>query len=295
MHFILKRFFLFFCFFIINIDAVAMEKPIPIGNFSLPPSQRPGALYSFGSNIIDPGQIIGRITPNLFQTTTRRYIGSGLAMLYGSSSNTSLLFTLPITPSTSGPKDIQRHAGFGDVGLQGEYALYQHSSLTDSETGALLGGFTVPSGTKNFGYDTFSYFIGGTYSHVWSDWIIFTAPGLLQFSGGDPKKRLASRAYYEVGVAHNISSQTGEYIFTGFLEINGQYDNKNPSPMPVTRDSGGRVLSDGNLLFLSPSLFFSTQKWILALGVSWPITQHWLGTRDQVDYFIGASIGYRFN
>lgn len=274
--------------------ASSMEvPPDPIGNFSLPESQRPGAFYSFGSNIIAPGQVLARVTPNLFQETGRRFVGSASSILYGTSEKSSLLFTLPMTPSVTG--GIGRHAGFGDVGLQGEYEVYKRSSSTDSQKGGVIAGFTVPSGTKGFSSDTFSYFIGGAFSHTWTNWIVFAAPGLLQFSGGSSDKRLGARTYYELGVGRNISSQPGEYIFAGFLEVNGQYDKQNPSIHPVTHNSGGSVLSDGNLLFISPSLFFSTKKWVLEAGVSVPITQYWLGTRKKVDYFIGTAIAYTFN
>ena len=279
-------------FLMISANASTSDEPPATGNFALPRSQRPASFYSFGSNIIDKGQLLARTTPNLFKTTEARYIGSGATLLYGTSSNSSLLFSLPMTPSS---KDRhEEHSGFGDGGLQGEYAFYQHSSVKDTEQAAIISGFTLPSGTSRIGVGTFSYFIGGVYHHVWKDWVWFAAPGLLQFRG-NPTIRLAPRGYYELGVGRNIAAQSGEYIFTGFLEVNGQYDGKNPSRTPVTRSSGGSVLSDGNLLFFSPSLWLSTQHWAFEFGVSLPITQHWIGTRNQVNYYLGSAVAYTFN
>lgn len=289
---ILLAFVFWCCLFVLTSNASTSEEPPPIGNFSLPRSQRPGSFYSFGSNIIGPGQLVARTLPNLFKSTGSYSIGSGATLLYGTSAKSSLLFSVPITPYTT--NRTSHHAGLSDVGLQGEYAIYERASSKDSELGALLAGFTVPSGASALSYGTFSYFFGGTYSHSWIDWIFFAAPGILQF-GGNPKSRLGTRCYYELGVGRNISSQSGEYIFTGFLEVNGQYDKKNASPKPVTHQSGGSILSDGNLLFVSPSLYFSTQKWVLELGVSWPITQFWLGTQNEVNYFVGSAIAYTFD
>lgn len=275
-----------------SVHASVLETPPPNGNFALPRSQQPGAAYSFGSNILDPGQLQGRTTPNIFKSTGRRDIGSGVTLLYGTSEKTSLLFSLPITPSRTGGQG--RHAGLGDAGLQGEYEFYRRSSFKSIQKAAVLASFTLPTGTKDFSSEHVSYFIGGTFNQTWTDWIVFAAPGLLRF-GGNPKNRPAPRYYYELGVGRNLTSQSGDYILTGFVEVNGQYDPKEPSPTPVTRNSGGNILSDGNLLFFTPSLFFSTKKWIVELGVSLPVTQHWIGTRKQVNYYAGTAIAYTFD
>jgi hypothetical protein len=288
---IIRSIFIYF-FAIACIYGAETEQPTPVGNFALPQSQRPGALYSFGSNIIDPGQLIAKIQPNLYKDSKERDVGSGVTLLYGSSEKTSLLFSLPIIASTS-PSRNGRTAGFGNLGLQGEYELYHRTSLTDSEQIGFLSGFTVPSGTENFSSKNFSYFFGGTYNHTWQDWIIFAAPGILQW-GGNPQTRTAPRIFYEAGIGRNLLSKSGQYIFAGFLEVNGQHDNKNRSTVPVTRNGGGHLYSDGNILFISPSLFFSTPKWLFELDLSLPITQTWFGTRDRVDYFTGASIAYTF-
>lgn len=291
MRIILRMAFVYF-FLISHIYASEIKQPIPIGNFSLPRSQRPGALYSFGSNIIEPGQLIGKIQPNIYEDSKTRDVGSGGTLLLGTSKKTSLLFSLPITASTR-PSQDGRTAGIGNIGLQGEYELYHRTSLNDTEQLAFISGFAVPSGTEHFSSPNFSYFFAGTYNHTWQDWIFFAAPGLLQW-GGDPKTRTAPRLYYNAGLGRNILSKSGEYIFAGFFEVNGQHDNKNRSAVPVTRNSGGRLYSDGNILYISPSLFFSTPKWLLQFDVSIPMTQTWLGTRDRVDYFAGISIAYTF-
>ncbi|MDP3560365.1 MAG: hypothetical protein Q8R79_08485 [Legionellaceae bacterium] len=268
------------------------ETPLPIGNFSLPQSQQPASIYSFGSNILEPGQAQINFTPNVFKSTGERYIGGGSTLLYGTSKTTSLLFSVPATLSFTNGQVT--HTGFGDLGLQGEYEFYHRASSKDKEHLAALAGFTVPSGDTHFTAGKFSYFFGGTYSHAWYNWLWFFAPGVLKFTG-PPHKRLATRYYYEFGVGRNLGSQSGRYIFTGFLELNGQYDDQNPTDKPVTLESGGRVLSKGNLLFFTPSLWYSTPHWALKLGLSWPVTQDWLGTRNAVNYYAASSIIYTMN
>lgn len=66
---------------IVNLYAAAAEQPYPIGNFSLPRSQRPGADYSFGSNILDAGQAQVHVVPDVFKTTGQRYIDSSVRLL----------------------------------------------------------------------------------------------------------------------------------------------------------------------------------------------------------------------
>ena len=269
----------------------ATDAPDPIGNFSLPPSQRPGAFFSYGSNIINPGQVQGRVTPNTLKARGQRYIGSSLYLLYGTSATTSLLFSLPITPSAT----VASHhfAGIGDMGLQGEYAFYKRASTYDTEQAAMLAGFSVPSGARGLSYQTSSYFLGATYNHMLVDWIWFAAPGVLLF-GGNQNNRLKPCYFYEAGVGRNISSQSGQHIFTWFLEVNGQSGQSNASVIEKAR-SGQELIPSGTLLYFSPSLWFSSQKWIIRAGLSLPIEQHWSNPRIRTDYYAITSITYTFN
>lgn len=263
--------------------------PLPIGNFALPRSQQPGAFYSFGSNILEVGQAQLHANPDIFKETRQRYIDYGVRLLYGTSESTSLLLTLPM--STETVQSVST-SGFGNFGIQGEYQFYRKASLTDVKKASIIASFTPPTG--NLGTQAYTYFIGGVYNQTWLHWLWYTSAGISQFikhNGSQP----APRVYYELGAAKNLASESGKYIVTGFLEVNGQYDPKNPTDHPVTRHSGGSVLSDGYLLFFSPSLFLANQKWILQIGVSIPIDQHWLGTRDKVDYFAAAGIAYTIN
>lgn len=263
--------------------------PLPIGNFSLPRSQQPGAFYSFGSNILDPGQAQLHAAPDIFKVTKARYIDYGTRLLYGTSENTSLLFTLPMTTFTNREVNI---SGFGNFSIQGDYEFYRKASLTDVEKGSLIVSFSPPTG--NLGTQAYTHFIGGVYNHTWVDWLWFSALGISQFvkhNGEQP----APRVYYELGVARNLDSVTGDHMLTGFMEIVGQYDPRYRTSHPITRLSGGNVLSNGYLLFIVPSIFWSNKKWILEGGVSIPISQYWLGTRDKVDYFIGGGISYTIN
>ncbi len=273
-----------------NAYATAIDQPYPIGNFSLPRSQRPGADYSFGSTIIDAGQAQIHVVPDIFKATRQRFFDYSLRLLYGTTDHTSLLLELPMSTVTT--RDVHNKSGFDNFTIQGDYEFYNHPSSTDIEKASLIGSFSPPTG--DLGTRACTYFIGSVYNHSWSEWMWYAAPGISQFikhNGEQP----APRVYYELGVGRNISSETGRYIVTGFLEINGQYDPRIFTSHPVTHSSGGSVLSNGHLLFFSPSLFFSNPQWLFQIGVSLPITQHWLGTRDKVDYATAAGIAYTIN
>ncbi|MCX7115057.1 MAG: hypothetical protein NTW08_04045 [Gammaproteobacteria bacterium] len=281
---------LVFCFLTTNSHA-ALPEPDAIGNFSLPRSQRPAAFFSFGSNILNPGQLQGRFKPNLLKGNKLQYIGSNLDLLFGTSTRTSLLLILPTTPSET----LNHHhvSGFGDMGIQGQYAVYQRISRSDTEQASVIARLSAPTGTQGVSYNTASYFIGGTYNHSFVDWIWFAAPGVLLFDHRQDRSKGPSY-YYEVGVGRNISSQPGRYICAWFLELNGQYDQTSTVPLPEAFQSNQGKLLDGNILYFSPSLWFSTPKWIIRTGFSIPIEQHWANPGTRVDYYAGAGIAYTF-
>lgn len=260
-------------------------EPPPIGNFSLPTSQRPGAFYSFGSKILGEGKVQARITPNIFKDTTAQFIGMPSTLQWGVSDDISLLYTLPATLDKAFRSDheIKHTSGLGNMGLQGDYQFYERGSHIDKENAGLLLGFTVPSGKRSVSSSVPSYFVGATYTHTWIEWLWFAAPGYLVYEG-ERKDRPANQWYWELGVGKDLASESKAFCFTGFLEVNGQISEKKPT---FTR---GELFTNGYILFFSPSLFYANQRWIAQLGYSVPIVQHWVGTKEKVTYFTAFTL-----
>lgn len=274
------------------------EEPLPIGNFSLPKSQRPGAFYSFGSKILEPGQVQLRDTPNIFKDTPSRYFSAPFNIQFGTSKHTSFLFSLPITADqvTTNSTGTRHLSGLGNIGLQMEYEFYDRHSLVDTENAGLIASVTLPSGDTAISSPYQTFFIGGTYTHTWTKWILFGATGYLM-NEAPARFRSGDILYFESGIGRDIYSKSGQFNFTGFLEINGQYDQNAPSWAFSTKpiSQRGSVLNNGYLIFFSPSLWYSNRDWIVQLGVSTPIAQQWAHTTETVHYYTSLTLLYTFS
>jgi hypothetical protein len=100
--------------------------------------------------------------------------------------------------------------------------------------------------------------------------------------------RFGNQFLYQWGVGRNILSRPSEFIFTGMIELTGLYGGKNKIKGKVDSNSGG------NSLFLTPSLWISTQKFIVQLGVGFPIVQRLFGDQHKNHYLLAANFGWTF-
>lgn len=276
-------------------------EPLPTGNFSLPKSQRPGAFYSFGSKILDKGQIQVATKPNYFKESQVIFFGMPNQIQYGTSDRTSVFVAFPATLyyEKHTPTTTTRDTGFDNLGLQGEYEFFTRKSLTDSESADAIFGATLPTGSLSVTQHWSGFFFAGSYNHTWVDWIIFSSAGYLLFEG-PTKIRPGDVLFYEVGTGRDLISESGKYNLTAFLELNGQYNQVDPAlslfisgiNTPVQTNSArnfsngfthttGSVFSDGVLLFMTPSLWFSTKQWIIQLGASLQCTNTGLTQRSE--------------
>lgn len=271
--------------------AADVQQP-PVGNFALPVSQQPYLFYSFGSNLIDKGQLLITENPDVFKATGERYLETSTSFLYGINENNSLLMTVP---STFEYKAGEKHyRGFGDLSFQQEHALYTHNTKSQQFQVASILGFSVPSGSKNLTYETPSFFFAGSVNELTESWAYFFAPGVLVFEG--PRAiRLGNIYYYELGFGKNLKSETGKYIFDIFFEINGQFNEKNPGGFVGPKSTNGTVLSDGYLHFITSALWFSTKHWAYQFGISYPYSQNWNDGTGKVNYYVSGAVTYTMN
>ena len=72
----------------------------------------------------------------------------------------------------------------------------------------------------------------------------------------------------------------------GLLELDGQYTTKDRVLGQNLPDTGG------NIIGLTPSLWFSTPHLILQLGVGFPILQNLNGKQTKTDYYVAGSLSW---
>ena len=272
-------------------------QPPSIGNFSLSSSQQPGPFFSFGQNIIDKDQLLISYSPDYLYSKTQSIIEGTPSFLYGITDSASVLLTVPVALKyINGTKVL---SGMGDLVFDLEYAFYSKedqatiifsptvpTSNLDELSKKLnptsrTSGFSKENAPSNF--NAMTYFIGSTYARTLVDWYGFVAPGVLFIERYDSIQQ-GTQYYYNLGVGRTIKSLEKKYIFFGLVELNGQYSDKTKLGSGVVPNTGG------NIIYATPSLWFSTPKMTLQVGLSLPITQRWYGNQSKISYYSGAII-----
>lgn len=265
------------------------EEPPQIGNFALPASQQPGPFSAFGQNIADKNQAQIYIEPSYLKATREHFLQTEQVFLYAFEDSFVALLTLPAAVSYR--MGDRRSSGMSDISVEAEYAFYEHANDSYVGEATVVGELTVPSGSYRkepmTGYGSPSYFLGSTYSYTSVDWYCFASPGM-RWIVPKQNRRLGSQYYYQFGIGRNIRSRTNKYILFGLLELNGEYDSKDKINGSYDVDSGG------NIVFITPSLMFSTEKLMVQLGVSLPLIQHLSGEQQKINYNAAAVLAWTF-
>lgn len=263
-------------------------EPPKIHNFSLPTSQQPAALFGFGGNIIDQGEVQLYLFEDAFFGKRKTLVDIIPSVLFGITKDLSIFFNFPFTPLIKDGR--YRSRGFEDFFVQLEYAFYNKSTSTYVDQATVLANITVPTGSskKNppTGFGAPSFFIGATYYRTWIDWIVFVAPGAV-LTTSDHGTKFGDQFLYQFGLERYIPSPEG-WIFAAMLEVDGQYNKKNRIRGVIDPNSGG------NTIWVTPSLWVSTKEMLLQFGISVPINQNLFGKQRKFDYALNINFAWSF-
>lgn len=260
------------------------------GNYALPTSQQPGPFLSFGQNIIDKNELQIFLTPNYFKAHSETFFTVSPSALYGITEDSSLYVIAPVAADFRSGDD--HSSGAGDTLIQYEYAFYETSNSKYTGQATVVTNMTLPSGSfyKNppTGFGAPSFFLGTTYNQMYVDWLWFVSSGAIiptRHNG----IRVGSQYLYQFGVGPTISAIPDKYILAGLLEFDGIYSEKNTVFNHYEPDTGGNVVS------FTPSIWFSTPKFLFQLGVSFPLSQQLNGNQSLMQYSITGNVAWSFN
>lgn len=264
------------------------QGPPKIHNFSLPTSQQPAALFGFGGNIIDQGEVQLYLFADALIGKNKITTDIIPGVLFGISKDLSIFFNFPFTPLIKDGR--HRSWGLEDFFIQLEYAFYNKSTSSYVDQVTVLANITAPTGSikKNppTGFGSPSFFLGGTYYRTWVDWIVFVAPGAV-LTTSDHRTKIGDQFLYQFGLERYIPSPKG-WIFAWMLEIDGQYNKKNRICGKIDHNSGG------NTIFFTPSFWMSRKEMLLQFGVSFPINQNLFGKQRKFDYVLNFNFAWSF-
>lgn len=265
------------------------ESPPKIGNFLLPGSQQPGPLISIGQNIIDKNQTLLFLLADAFKGPGKESIDVVPSLLYGITDDFSVLFTVPFAARYR--EDQARSAGVEDMSLQFEYSFYGNKTSSYTEQATILGNVSFPTGSTkkdpSTGTGSPNFLLGATYNRVWVDWFAFTSPGVVLTTIHDGVKA-GNQFLYQFGVGRNIATLCSNMTFAGIVEVTGQY---------VRRDKVRGITdpnSGGNTIYITPSLWLSSEKFIAQLGFGVPVVQNLFGEQKRDNYSVTANFAWTF-
>lgn len=269
-------------------DSKTKEAPPKIGNFALPSSQQPAALFGFGGNIIDEGEVQLNVFSDAFRGKDRTVIDVIPGVLFGVTDTFSIYFNFPFTPKF---QDREHHSsGFEDFFFQFEYAFYNKSTFTYTDQATVVANITVPTGSikKNppTGFGAPGFFVGGTYYHTTVEWVFFTAQGAI-LTTSNHKSKIGDFFLYQFGIVRNIPSPEG-FVYACQLELDGQYQRKNRLLGKIDPNSGG------NAIYVTPSLWISSKEIAIQFGVSVPVNQNLFGNQRKFDYALNFNLAWSF-
>lgn len=263
-------------------------EPDAIGNFALPFSQQPGPLVSFGQNIIDKGQVQLFIFGDAFIGDDSYLTDITPGIVYGITDDLSLFFNVPLSP---GNKDGDFHsAGLEDLFVQFEYAFFTKKTSDTINQATIVANVTFPTGSSSknppTGFGSTSFFVGSTFCHMKTDWFFYTSPGAVLTTSRHGTK-FGDQLLYEFGLGRNIPSPCG-WIFAWQIEFDGLYAWKDRIKSTTDPNSGG------NVIYITPSLWASTENLILQLGTGYPALQHLNGKQSKKFLSVVFNFGITF-
>lgn len=265
----------------------AGDEPPKTGNFILQTSQQPGSFISFGENIIDKNQIQLFLMTTDFSGNSTHNLSLTPAILYGITDNFSVFLNLPIDASL---QDQPNHSsGLGDAFVQFEYAFYTKNTYSYTDQATIVGNMSVPTGSDTTnpptGFGAPSFFLGTTFNRTYIKWLFFTSYGAL-LTTANGNTQFGNQFLYQAGTGRNLFDIENKWIFAWIVEADGQYTAKNKLNGITDNDSGG------NTIYITPSLWVSSQRLILQLGLGFPVMQHLFGEQEQNHYLLAANLGW---
>ncbi len=285
MHYFAIFFVILLCMIHSSSGAHTDQTPVKEGNFALSSSQQPGPLFGFGQNIVDKKNLQAYVYADYIRLKGQNNSNILPGLLYGIRDNLSLFFNIPMTITS----DKTRRSTSSGLSLQLEYAYFSrttdHSALQATILAALSGpnGSMIKQAITNRESSTF--FLGATINCMSIDWYLYGSLGNL-FAIKTNRTKQGDNFLYQLGIGRNIHhSQKHTYLFlVEFLGSTFKRDKTNG-----IRDSN----SGGNLIFIAPSFWFSSERFLLQIGFSAPILQKLNGNQNPFRYQLAIDLGWK--
>lgn len=278
-----------------GLHAKEAEEPgveqVKIGNFAVDGCMQPGPLFGFGQNIISQYDSIGFVYPSWLVGKNKSFNEILPFILYGIRDDLSVFLAFPTAARFKA--DGCHSSGSEDLIVQFEYAPYSHHTETYTNQFTFVAAAWLPTGNEcknpSTGFGSPSFFLGVTAEHYSTDWYYYTAYATLLTTRHDNDTKAGNQFFYQAGVGKNIAYKTEKWILMWLVELYGWYEQK-ARVNGVTEENSGF-----NMVFIVPSLYFSTERVILQGGIGPVVSQHLFGNQSRFSFIGSFGVGVRFH
>jgi len=262
--------------------------PLKKGNLSLPVSQQPGPLVGFGQHIVEEDQLQFYLMGTDFRVADGYVTLLTPGVVYGIRDDLSIFINIPESPGNR--IGVDRSSGIEDAFATLEYIFLDKSEKYTSDQATLVGTITVPTGStrKNppTGFGSPTFFLGGTFNHTTPDWFYFVQPGVL-FTTSYHGTQYGYQALYQFGYGRCIATPKG-WIIAWMIEGDGVFSCRNRINGQIDPNSGG------NVFYLTPSIWISSDNLIIQFGVGYPVAQELFGKQPKLYTAYTFTLGFTF-
>jgi hypothetical protein len=275
------------------------------GNLALPNSQQPAPVFAFGQNGTDKGDLQAFFYFDQDKGDRQNFIECIPSILYGITDDLSLFITSSIFLYHK-LNNKKGSLGIQNISPQLEYSVYERKTPTFTDKATIVGNISFPTRSiplgpllpkdptalespKNptTGVQSPSFFLGATVSRTETKWYLWMSPGALLTCKATNGTKVGNQYFVQGGISHNIPSSS-KFILLGGIEIDGIFSVHDK--IFGTRDAN----SGGQLIYLGPTFWFSSQYVILQAGIAAPIYQHLNGIQNKNWYLAAIDFGVKF-
>ncbi len=282
--------------FFLPLPAIANEggneknKPLPIGNFSIPTVTQVAPLVSFGQLLIGKNALLPQLCGSYFRSRSGYSSIITPNVIYGIRDDLSIFFNVPFTPRSRCGSSYS--SGVEDIFLQLEYGYYSKSRKDCTLQGTIVANVQFPTGSSSknprTGNNSFSYFLGTTFAYLSYDWYAFVSPGV-NLTTMQHHKKYGNSYLYQCGFARYIQQLSPPgWVFDLMFEFDGIYVEKDKIHGTDDPDTGG------NSIFVTPSIYFASKRWIVQWGAGFPLVQDLNGKQDKIQYLLASTLAISF-
>lgn len=313
-------------------ESGSKDGPPAVGNFSLRTTQQPGPLFGFGQNINSKGDLQLYASPNqigghhfsfselllfgvyAFTDVFTMLIATPVALSRRTKA-TSLASLIPLRteinnkmnafdiddsmlqmaqedPDNEDEEILFKSSGLEDIMVQVEYAIVDKTTQSSELQTTLVGNIILPTGSTKkqptTGLGSPAYFLGATLNYQTLYWYVYASLGGLITTKNHGLK-FGNTFLYQAGCEGIIAYKPKHFIIAWGLELFGIRTQRDIIFNQENPDSGSHIL------FIAPSLWFSTNHFTFQIGVGVPVFQHITRKQNKTGYFFNTNIAWTFS